>query len=226
MSISYIDSSGGTTAPTTTTTTKEEDDNSSFTQFDFITLLVEELTNQDPTTPTSTSEMMNQLTQMQSITASAEQTDALDNLVTSMSKSMEGLTESMEGMVESFDTMVESMDSMVDDVNDMMADMNDMITKGTSAISEMSALMDVNNNLIYAMVYDNTFQNACGLTGSYVTGTDSEGNSIEGTVKAAFIEDKTIYLSLDDGSAMPYANLTGVAEEAPATSGDATNTEV
>ncbi len=223
MSIGYIDSTGNT-KQTTSTSTVEDTDNSSFTQSDFITLLVEELQNQDPTTPTSTSELMTELTQMQNISASQEQTD-----------SMQAMTDSLETMNDSFETLSENMENMVseisdtmsdltDNMDDMISDMNTMFDDMTETMDTMSSLMDTNNSLMYAMVYDNTFQNACNLTGSYVTGTDTDGNSLEGTVTAAFMKDNVIYLTLDDGSAMPYSKLTGVAEEAPTSTSAASGT--
>lgn len=217
MSISYIDSTGTTSSTartnTGTTATKEEEDNTSFTQSDFIALMVEELTNQDPTTPTSTSELMTQLTQMQDINSTSEQAKAL----TAMTESLSTMNDSFEELSENMDDMVEQMTSTMDDFSESMdnvlEDMNEMIDGLSETMDTMSELMDTNNTLMYAMVFDNTFQNACSLTGSYVTGTDSEGNALEGKVSAAFISNQVIYLALEDGSAMPYSNLSGVAED-------------
>ena len=64
------------------------------TSDDFISLLLEELSSQDPLSPMDTSEMVNQLVQIQNIQASVTQTETL----TSLSESMEDITTSLSGM--------------------------------------------------------------------------------------------------------------------------------
>ncbi len=65
---------------TSTTTTDTSSSNTDMTLEDFVTIMVEELTNQDPTDPTDTSSYVTQLTQLQNMQAVEEQTEAIENV--------------------------------------------------------------------------------------------------------------------------------------------------
>ena len=80
----------------------------------------------------------------------------------------------------------------------------------TEAMTAMSDTVGTIAEVLYGLAYDNTFQNACALSGSYIAGTNTDGAEIEGLVKGALLEDGVIHIKLADGSTIPYANITSV----------------
>ncbi len=84
--MSEVAATSTTTATTTSSSTTTTASNSDFTQEDFITLLVEELTNQDPTEPYDTSEIVDQLYTYQSMAAIEEQTAAMTSVSEQMTE--------------------------------------------------------------------------------------------------------------------------------------------
>lgn len=76
MSISAVSSS--TTATTTSTAS------SSFSSEDFLSLLVEQLQNQNPLEPTSTDEMLNQMLSYASYSQQSDISASLENIATKL----------------------------------------------------------------------------------------------------------------------------------------------
>jgi flagellar basal-body rod modification protein FlgD len=82
MSISSISSTVATTAASTASTSTST--SSSFDSEDFLTLLVEQLQNQDPLSPTDTSEIMNQMVSFASYDAQTKTNETLSEISTTL----------------------------------------------------------------------------------------------------------------------------------------------
>lgn len=76
----YSSTSADTTSNTSTTSTTESSSNTDMTTEDFIAIMVEELRNQDPTSPEDSSAYIEQLNQLQNIEAVKAQTEAMENV--------------------------------------------------------------------------------------------------------------------------------------------------
>jgi flagellar basal-body rod modification protein FlgD len=83
MTVSAISSS----STTTTTTTSSSSTSSSLTSGDFLELLIEELENQNPLDPTSTTDFMNQMMSYATFSQLTELNDGLSDLASQMSSS-------------------------------------------------------------------------------------------------------------------------------------------
>ena len=86
MSISAIASTASSTASTATTSAS-----SSFSADDFLSLLVEQLQNQDPLNPTDTSEIMSQMVSFASYQQQAEANTSLQSIQTTLSTTASAL---------------------------------------------------------------------------------------------------------------------------------------
>ncbi len=142
------------TTDTTSTTTTNSSNNTDITTEDFIAIMIEELSNQDPTDPEDTSAYIEQLTTLQNMEAIEDQTEALENM--------------------------------------------------SDEIEYMSELM-------YSMTYESSFQNACELIGSEVSGETSTGTEVSGTVSSVEVDGNDISLVLSNGSSIDYYSLSEVS---------------
>ena len=75
-----ISATSSTSAYTTTSTSSSSSTSSSFSADDFLSLLVEQLQNQDPLNPTDTSEIMSQMVSFASYQQQAESNTSLSEI--------------------------------------------------------------------------------------------------------------------------------------------------
>lgn len=102
--------------------------------------------------------------------------------------SLEAL-EQQQAQTELLTTMSENLSSLNDTVN---------------SLSDSYASKDSGSS------YSNLLQTASSLVGMYVYGTDKTGDSVEGMVLSATLEDGDITLLLHNGDSIPYENITNV----------------
>jgi flagellar basal-body rod modification protein FlgD len=83
MSLS-VGASAASTAASTTSTSSTSSATSSFSADDFLSLLVEQLQNQDPLNPTDTSEIMSQMVSFASYQQQAEANTGIQTISTTL----------------------------------------------------------------------------------------------------------------------------------------------
>lgn len=82
-------------------------------------------------------------------------------------------------------------------------------------LTQMSQIKQLESNTeLMDTLTDTSLKQSIGsagnLIGSYCKGLDSDGKSVEGTVTSVSVQNKEVYLSLEDGSTLPLNNITNV----------------
>lgn len=90
-----------------------------------------------------------------------------------------------------------------------MEGLNQQIAQ-TEALDSMNEMMSTMSDCMLYMTYDNRLQTASSMVGMYVTGTDSDGNAMEGMVSSVSMSNGEVTLNLHTGDTMPYENVSDV----------------
>jgi len=87
-------------------------------------------------------------------------------------------------------------------------DSSQLLTQMTQ-ISTLQSNSDMQDTL-ESLTLQQSIGAGSNMIGRYATGLDSSGNSIEGIVTGASIENDKVYLSLESGDTLPMDNLTDI----------------
>ncbi len=87
-----------------------------------------------------------------------------------------------------------------------MEDLADTVSGITDTLDEISDSLGSSST-------ESEFQAASSLIGYYVTGTDSDGDTVEGTVYSVTLSDDGVTVTLDDDTEIAYEDITDVTIE-------------
>lgn len=203
---------GGATAFDTNASTV---DNNAFAEIDsseFLNILITELSNQDPFEPTDSAAILEQLSSIRNIEAQNKLETSLDSLVTQnaiasagnlIGQYVTGLNTSnqaIEGVVTSL--RVENGQPILrvqtnDGVRDLEAD----------RITDVEDIGDIDSQIIQQLLSNLQVLDAASLVGKTVTGTDANGEVIQGQVSSVRVENNDILLELDTGKVMSVSRV-------------------
>jgi flagellar hook assembly protein FlgD len=207
--LSYYNTSASATSSSSTSTSTS--DSSGFSIEDFLSLLITELKSQDPSNPMSTSDMVNQEVQMQTITQMAKMTSSIEQMTTA---TQETTATSMIGkmVIYSDSTTGSSVAAQVEALQ---------YTSASGVILELASGTEIPITDV-SYVYDRTDEattistsqklSATSYLGKTVTYTSSSGSSMEGVVESLLFTGTSVYLNMGTttGSSISLDDVTNV----------------
>lgn len=210
MTVSISDLTSMSSANSTSTTSST--DTSSFSLEDFFSLLITELQNQDPTDPMNTSDMVNQMVQMQTITEMASMTTAVEEM---SSNTEQATASSLLGKMVIYSDSA-SGSSIAAQVEALQ------YTSASGIVLEMASgdeitLKDI--TFVYNRVDEATTistdqkLSATSYLGKTVTYIDeTSGSAVEGVVQELIFDGTDVYIDLGttNGSSVPLSDVTNV----------------
>lgn len=182
---------------------------------DFVNIMIEELTRQDPFEPSDSTAVLEQISSIRNIESQAALEKSLESMVLQNSMAQSG---SLIGhWVKGLDASNNEIEGMVASVRIEDGKPIMKLTDGKSLaftrITDMQEGTDVDAAIIQQLLMNLQSLDSSSLIGKYVTGKDEFGNETNGIVtRVEFGDENDIYLELDNGKNMPIGGVHSFGE--------------
>ena len=175
----------------------------------FLKLLVAELTHQDPSQPMDNTQMVNQMSQLQTLEEQVRLREAMENMSTASQLSN---ASTLTGKY------ISGKNSAGDEVSGTVAyvEMKDTVAtlvlqSGQKvAIGDVTAMTTPADSTSAATAISAQMANANQLLGMYVKGTDDAGLDVEGIALNIKLKNGVVSMGLDNGKTVPLAKISEI----------------
>ncbi|MEQ9459575.1 MAG: flagellar hook capping FlgD N-terminal domain-containing protein [Phycisphaeraceae bacterium] len=168
---------------------------------DFIKIMIEELSNQDPFQPNDSAAIIDQLSGLQNIESQNQLQDSLQALVNqnSFSSASALIGKTITGVAANGQVVTGRVSSVkqADGVSTFTLASGEKIS--SSLIQGIEDPGSIDPALVPSLLLDLVAINGASLAGKEVTGVDAEGNSFAGTVESVLMNEFGLMLNVDLG---------------------------
>ncbi|QDU72180.1 flagellar hook capping FlgD N-terminal domain-containing protein [Mucisphaera calidilacus] len=189
---------GGTAAATATSSSRFGE----MTSEDFIRIMVEELSNQDPFEPNDSAAIIDQLSGLQNIEAQNSLQEGLEKLVNqnTFSSATALIGQTITGVAQTGQVVTGRVLSVTstDGSTRFKLDTGDEVD--SSLIQGIENASEIDPAIVPSLLLDLVTLNGASLVGQNISGTDAEGNDFTGTVQSVLIENGALMLDVDLGN--------------------------
>ena len=185
---------------------------------DFMKLMIEQLSHQDPLNPTDSNQMLGQISQISTLQSNTQMTQSLSALTLQQSigsggnlvgKTVTGISTdgtSITGVVNGLKVMNNQVYLAVTDNNGNTSPVPlSNISQISNATSDSTAIQQG----LQSLSLQQSLGNSSSLIGKSVTAAGTGNTTITGTVTGVQLINQSVFLKLDNGQSIPASNVTG-----------------
>jgi len=177
---------------------------------EFVKIMVEELSNQDPFEPNDSAALLEQIGSIRGIEAQNKLETSLESLVLQSSVSQAGglIGKSVQGLNTNNDVVSGVVTSLTIENGKPVLKLDSGASLGFERLTDVGNLTDADTLIVQQLLNNLAILDSSNLTGKLVAGVDGSGNAIEGVVTSVQLEeDGSITLELDTGQSMPISGV-------------------
>jgi flagellar basal-body rod modification protein FlgD len=189
---------------------------------DFVKIMVEELTSQDPFQPNDSTAVLEQIASIRNIESQGALEKSLQSMVLQNSVAQSG---SLIGhWVKGLDANNQEVQGLVTSVRiedgKPMLKLSDGQSLAFDRVTGMDDAADVDAAIIQQLLANLQVLDSAGLIGKHVTGKDQHGKDVAGLVMRVDVTDNgEVFLELDTGKNIPASGVRSFGDLAPAAGG-------
>ncbi len=182
---------------------------------EFVKIMVEELTNQDPFEPSDSAAILEQISSIRSIESQNTLEASLESLVLQNSVSQAGtmIGKYVKGLDADNDAVEGIVTSLRIEDGKPVLQLDNGVSLDFDRVTDVNNLTDADTVIIQQLLNNLAILDSSNLVGKLVAGVDADNKPVEGVVTSVELEENgDITLELDTGQAMPIGGVRTFAD--------------